>query len=95
MSVILFDLIIFIVFVIFGILIGLKMSKFLFKTQRKMMKQMKLSKYQIHHDFIGLVLIIFSLILRPVWLGVAITGLGFGMLMHHLFTEGFQLITKR
>jgi hypothetical protein len=83
-----------IIFTIFGYFIGVSLARTLFKIQKKVDRLVNIKNYYLHHDLCGLLLIIFSLILRPVWLGVALTGLGLGLFTHHMLTEGLKLVTR-
>ena len=85
----------FIIFTVIGYVIGKLESRDLFRLQKKMFKIGKIKKVHIHHDMVGLLLIFGSLIIRPYWLGASISGVGFGMLIHHITTEGFKFITYR
>jgi hypothetical protein len=87
-------LLLFIVFTLLGYVIGKKLSPALLNLQNKIRRVAKIKKYRIHHDLGGLLLIALSIILTPPWLQGIVAGLGLGLLIHHITTEGIELITK-
>jgi hypothetical protein len=84
----------FIIFAIFGYIIGKKLSPALLNLQNRFRRAVNIKKYRIHHDLGGLLLIALSIILTPPWLQSVTAGLGLGLFIHHITTEGFELITK-
>lgn len=79
---------------ILGYIVGIKLSPFLLRLQNKIRKKVKIKKYRIHHDLGGLILILISLFSPIFVVGVIFSGLGFGLFIEHLVTEGIKLISK-
>jgi hypothetical protein len=83
------------IFTIVGFLIGRFESRNLFKLQKRTERIANIKNFHLHHDLVGILLILISLVIRPFWLGASISGVGFGLFIHHLTTEGLKLITKK
>ena len=83
-----------IIFTILGYLIGYKFSLTLFNLEIKIKKMLNIKRVHIHHDFVGLSLILASTFLANISLQAAAAGIGFGLFIHHTTTEGFKFITK-
>lgn len=77
-----------------GYVFSMKFSTAMLNLQNKIRSKAKIKRYRIHHDLGGLILITLSLFLPNIWLGATISGFGFGIFIHHVFTKGFQFITK-
>ena len=81
--------------VVIGYIIIQKTYVFLFNLERNVItKSIIPFKYHVHHDFIGLLMIVSSFLITPPWLQITFAGIGFGLIIHHVQTEGFKFITK-
>lgn len=83
-----------IVFTILGYLIGYKFSLTLFNLENKIKKLINIKRFHVHHDFVGLSLVLASILLANLLLQVTVAGIGLGLFIHHTTTEGFKFITK-
>lgn len=88
------NLVIFAVVVILGYLYGYFFALSSFHFFKKLFRHTFLKSYHIHHSTAGLLIIMFSFFVRPMVLQIVIGGFGFGMLIHHMVSEGFIFITK-
>jgi hypothetical protein len=70
-------------------------SRNLFNFQKKTERLANIKNVHIHHDLVGLLIILISLLIKPYWLGSSLSGIGFGLFIHHSITEGFKFLTKR
>jgi hypothetical protein len=80
--------------VIVGYLVTKKTYVFFYNLQKAAVKSFFSLKYHIHHDFVGLLLVVLGFLITPLWLQITIAGVGVGLIIHHTQTEGFKLITK-
>ena len=80
-------------FAIFGYLFGRSWHRKAFKLQKKISRNTILKKYHFHHSLTGLILFLIGIFLKPSWLGVILAGLGAGLFLHHLLSEGLNLIS--
>ncbi len=80
--------------VVGGYLFIQKSYVFLYNLQRKTMKSILSLNYHIHHDFVGLLMIFLGFLINPLWIQIIIAGMGLGLLIHHIQTEGIKLVTK-
>lgn len=82
------------IFIILGYVIGVVYASRLFKLQKKLERFAKIKNFHIHHDLVGILLVLFALILPFASLKVTLAGLGIGLFIHHINTEGFKFVTK-
>jgi hypothetical protein len=81
--------------VVIGYVVIQKTYVFLYHLQKNVVTKSVIPfKYHVHHDFIGLLMIIFGFFITPAWLQITFTGIGLGLIIHHVQTEGFRLVTK-
>jgi hypothetical protein len=83
-----------IIFTVFGYILGMKLMPIMLNLQNKIKRMANIRKYHIHHDLGGIFLMIVALTLSPLWLQIAVMGLGLGLFIHHITTDGIRLITK-
>lgn len=87
-------LILFVSMPVFGYLLG-NLWLFLAKvTKMKIMRLVKHGSYHVHHDMAAVCMIIASFVVSPAWLKIVVGGLGVGIFVHHMTTEGIVLISR-
>lgn len=83
------------IFIVIGYLIGAIYASRLFKLEKRLGRLAKIKKYHLHHDLVGILLVLFALILPFASLKVTLAGLGIGLFIHHINAEGLKLLTKK
>jgi hypothetical protein len=83
-----------IVSVVFGYFFGRASSPAMYHLQIRLKRLIKIRKYHLHHDLGGLIIIAFSQFSPSIWARIMFTGIGIGLFIHHVITDGLKLITK-
>ena len=83
----------FITFPIFGYLLGnfwLFLTK---KTNKKITRLVYFRGYHFHHSSLGVLMVFLAFFIYPPWLKIVVGGLGVGIFIHHVVTDGLVFIT--
>jgi len=78
----------------FGFIIGEKLSPALFNLEKNIKRLINIKRYHIHHDFIGLFLILISTLVPSIWVKTTLAGFGLGLFIQHIKADGLRLITR-
>lgn len=84
----------FLIFPIFGYLLGTFWLYLTKVTNKKVTKFVHFKGYHFHHSTLGVLMILAAFFLYPLWFRIVVGGLGVGIFIHHLLTDKLVFITK-
>lgn len=82
------------VFTAFGYIIGKEPSPAFFNLENSIKRLINVKGYHIHHDFVGLFLILISTLISSTWVKTTLAGFGLGLFIQHIKADGLRLITR-
>jgi hypothetical protein len=81
-------------FITFGYIIGEKLSPAFFNLEKSIKRLIHVKRYHIHHDFVGLLLVLLSTLVSSIWVKTTLAGFGLGLFIQHIKADGLRLITR-
>jgi len=81
-------------FTFLGYVAMTKFSLACYKAEKKVWRLVRFKKIHIHHDLGGLIIMFLGLTIQNIIIEIIVTGLGFGVFLNHMLTDGFKFITK-
>lgn len=82
------------VFIVFGYIIGEKLSPAFFNLEKSIKRLTNIRRYHIHHDFVGLFLVLISTLISSIWVKITLAGFGLGLFIQHIKADCLRLITR-